>query len=173
LQLHIPEPALVLLIGPSGSGKSTFANAHFTANEVISSDALRAMLADDPADQEASAEAFRILSLLANGRLKRRLTTVIDATNLRAANRKNFTQLASRYGIRTVAIAFDLPVELYNENNSRRPDRVVKTDVVADQVERMRETMPELLDENFGAVYVFRSLDEVNSAGLTRSKSSG
>ena len=172
MQLYIPEPALVLLVGPSGSGKSTFASAQFTSNEVISSDALRAMLANDPADQDASTEAFRILSLLANGRLKRRLTTVIDATNLRAANRKNFRQLASRYGIRTVAIAFDLPVELYNENNRRRPDRVVNADVVADQVERMREVMPDLLEESFGAVYVFRDLDEVNSAGLTRSKGS-
>jgi predicted kinase len=172
LQLYIPEPALVLLVGPSGSGKSTFARAHFTSNEIISSDALRAMLADDPSDQDASTEAFRILSLLANGRLKRRLTTVIDATNLRAANRKSFRQLAARYGIRSVAIAFDLPVELYNENNRNRPDRVVGTDVVADQVERMRETMPDLLEESYGALYVFRDLDEVNGAGLTRTQSS-
>ena len=173
MQISIPAPALVLLVGPSGSGKSTFAAAHFTQHEVISSDALRAMLADDPADQDASSEAFRILSLLANGRLKRRLTTVIDATNLRAANRKNFRQLAARYGIHTVAIAFDLPVELYNENNSRRPDRVVDTEVVADQVERMREVMPDLLQESLGALYVFRDLDEINTAGVTRTKSSG
>jgi predicted kinase len=168
LQIFIPEPALVLLVGPSGSGKSTFAAAHFTSNEVISSDALRAMLADDPADQDASAEAFRILSLIANGRLKRRLTTVIDATNLRAANRKRFRQLASRYGIRTVAIAFDLPVVLYEENNRRRPDRVVDGEVVADQVERMREALPDLQTESFGAVYVFRDLDEISSALMTR-----
>jgi protein phosphatase len=172
LQIYIPGPALVMLVGPSGSGKSTFARAHFTSNEVISSDALRAMLADNPADQDASAEAFRILSLLANGRLKRRLTTVIDATNLRAADRKKFRQLAARYGIRTVAIAFDLPVALYNENNRTRPDRVVDNDVVADQVERMREAMPDLLEESFGVVYVFRDMDEVNGAALTRTKGS-
>ena len=172
MQIYIPAPALVLLVGPSGSGKSTFARAHFTSNEVISSDALRAMLADDPADQDASAEAFRILSLLANGRLKRRLTTVIDATNLRAANRKTFRQLAARYGIRTVAIAFDLPGELYHENNRRRADRVVDPEVVADQVERMREAMPDLLEETYEAVYVFRDLGELNGAGLTRTKSS-
>jgi protein phosphatase len=126
------------------------------------------MLADDPADQDASAEAFRILALLANGRLKRRLTTVIDATNLRAANRKSFRHLASRYGIRTIAIAFDLPVELYNENNRRRPDRAVDGDVVADQVERMSEVMPDLLEETYGAFYVFRDLDDMNSVVLTR-----
>ena len=172
MQIYIPAPALVLLVGPSGSGKSTFASAHFTSTEIISSDALRAMLADDPADQDASNEAFRILSLLANGRLKRRLTTVIDATNLRAVNRKNFRQLASRYGIRTVAIAFDLPGELYSENNRLRPDRVVDQEVVADQAERMREAMPDLLEESLGALYVFRDLDEVSGAVLTRTKSS-
>lgn len=166
--MSIPDPALVLLVGPSGSGKSTFGGANFTPTEVLSSDALRALLTDDPADQDASAEAFHLMGLLANGRLQRRLTTVIDATNLRAVNRRRFHQQASRYGVPTVAIAFDLPVELYNENNRRRPDRVVKGDVVADQVERMREAMTDLEDEAYAALYVIRDADELAAASVER-----
>jgi protein phosphatase len=105
VELTIPYPSLVLLVGPSGSGKSTFAEKHFTRSEIISSDLLREMISDDPSNQEASAEAFRVLALLANGRLKRRLTTVVDATNLGSANRRRYRQLASRYGVPVVEIA--------------------------------------------------------------------
>jgi protein phosphatase len=162
-------PALVLLVGPSGSGKSTFALAHFSATEVVSSDALRKMVSDDAADQDASAEAFRLLALVANGRLKRRLTTVIDATNLRAVNRKRLRQVASRYGIPTLAIAFDLPLEVYMARNERRPDRVVDAEVVEDQAERMREAVTDLEGENYAALYVIRDADSLATTEVKRS----
>jgi predicted kinase len=168
VKLEIPDPALMLLIGPSGAGKSTFAAAHFKRTEVISSDALRAMLADDPADQDASADAFRVLEILANGRLKRRLMTVIDATNLRAINRRRFRQLAARYGIPTVAVAFDLPPELFSAHNERRPDRVVDAEVIADQTERMREAMTDLEEEEYAALFVMQDAAVVSDASVVR-----
>jgi protein phosphatase len=155
----VPTPALVLLVGPSGSGKSTFARANFGATEIVSSDSLREMVSDDAADQNASAEAFKLLALIANGRLRRRLTTVIDATNLRAVNRKSLHRVASRYGIPTVAIAFDLPLEAYMERNNSRPDRVVDPEVVADQAERMIEAVSDLADEGYAQVYVIRDAE--------------
>ena len=171
MRLDIPDPALVLLVGPSGAGKSTFAAAHFRPTEIISSDALRAMLADDPADQDASAEAFRVLAILANGRLKRRLLTVIDATNLRAASRKQLRSLAARYGIPAVAVAFDLPAELFAAHNEQRQDRVVAAEVVADQTERMQEAMTDLVAENYAGIFVFRDVDVLKDATVTRSRS--
>src|SRR6188508_601487 len=164
----IPSPALVLLVGPSGSGKSTFARSHFTSTEIVSSDALREMVSDNAADQDASAEAFRLLALIANGRLKRRLTTVIDATNLRAVNRKRLRQVASRYGIPTVAIAFDLPVQVFLERNQRRPDRVVDPEVVADQAERMAEAVADLSEESYAAVYFIQDAELLNSLTIER-----
>ncbi len=166
--LVIPKPALVLLVGPSGSGKSTFANAHFTPTEVVSSDSLREMVSDNSADQDASAEAFKLLALIANGRLRRRLTTVIDATNLRAINRKRLRQNASRYGIPSVAIAFDLPAEVYMERNGRRPDRLVDPEVVADQAERMTEALSDLASEGYTAVYVIQDPEVVDSLVVER-----
>jgi len=126
------------------------------------------MVSDDAADQDASAEAFRLLGLIANGRLKRRLTTVIDATNLRAVNRKRLRQLASRYGIPTVAIAFDLPVDVYMQRNEMRPDRVVDVEVVADQAGRMREALTDLELEGYAALYVIQDADALSAITVER-----
>ena len=164
----VPDPALVLLVGPSGSGKSTFAQAHFQPTEILSSDAMRAALTDDPSDQDASEEAFRVLGILANGRLKRRLITVIDATNLGATNRKRYAHVASRYGIPTVVIAFDFAPELYAAHNLRRPDRVVDDSVVANQAERMRVAMALLPAEGYSALHVLRDPSEVVSLTVER-----
>ena len=115
--IFLPDPAFVLLVGPSGAGKSTFAAAHFKPTQVVSSDALRAVLTDDAGDQGASAEAFRLLAIIVNGRLSRRLTTVVDAINLRAVDRRRYQALAASYGLPTVAIAFDLSLDSYNARN--------------------------------------------------------
>ena len=45
-EIRLPPDALVLLVGISGSGKSTFAARHFRPSQVLSSDALRAMVAE-------------------------------------------------------------------------------------------------------------------------------
>lgn len=154
VELNLPNPALVLLVGPSGAGKTTFAREHFAGYQVISSDELRAWVADDPNDQEASAEAFRILALLLNGRLKRRLTAVVDATNLRAMNRRRLRALAARYGVPVVAIVFDLPEHAFYDNNTRRPDRVVSDDVIANQIELMRAAVADVPAEGYARIVV-------------------
>ena len=41
--LRLPSPCLVVLVGPAGSGKSTWAAAHFPADQVVSTDRLRAV----------------------------------------------------------------------------------------------------------------------------------
>ena len=154
MKLTIPVPALVLLVGPSGAGKSTFAAAYFRSSEIVSSDSLREMLTDDADDQGSSAEAFHILSLIVNGRLKRRLTTVVDATNLRAANRKSYARTAARYGVPAVAVAFDLGIAEYRARNAARPDRLVGDLVVEDQAARMTDVLADLREEGHAAVYV-------------------
>lgn len=112
------------------------------------------MLTDDARDQGSSAEAFHVLTLIVNGRLKRRLMTVVDATNLRAANRKRYQALASRYGLPTVAIAFDLALDAYRARNAARPDRVVNGQVVDDQAASMVDVLADLPAEGYDALYV-------------------
>ena len=168
MNIAIPDPSLVLLVGPSGAGKSTFALAHFRPTEIVSSDAMRAMLTDDPADQGASAEAFRVLTTIVNGRLKRRLLTVVDATNLGARNRTAYRRLAARYGIPSVAIAFDFPERIYRERNASRPDRVVAESVVADQAERMATALVDMAAEGFHSVVVLTERDTLGEVVIER-----
>lgn len=168
MNLEIPDPALVLLVGPSGSGKSTFARRYFRSTQVVSSDGLRELLSDDAGDQSASAEAFKILAILVNGRLRRRLTTVVDATNLRAADRKRYLRVASRYGVPSVAIAFDLPTSTYLARNAGRPDRVVDDGVVTTQIERMAEALAALPTEGYAAVHRLREADLQGAIAVTR-----
>lgn len=156
MKLTIPHPSLVLLVGPSGAGKSTFAQTHFRPTEILSSDALRATLAGDANDQAASGEAFHVLALLLNGRMKRRLLTVIDATNLRDDSRRRWLRQAARYGIPTVAIAFDLADQVFEAHNTLRPDRHVETEVVRNQAERMGQAMAALPAEGYAQMYVIR-----------------
>ncbi|RUX35229.1 polynucleotide kinase-phosphatase, partial [Mesorhizobium sp. M7A.F.Ca.CA.002.09.1.1] len=86
--LAIPDFALVVLIGSTGSGKSTFAARHFLPTEIISSDRCRALVSDNETDQDVSADAFDLAREIASKRLKYRKLAVIDATNVRAADRK-------------------------------------------------------------------------------------
>lgn len=157
----MPDPTLVLLIGPAGAGKSTFAVAHFKPAEIVSSDHLRGLLSNDPADQTASAEAFKILALLVAGRMKRRLTTVIDATSLTAANRTRYRAMAARHGIPVIAIAFDLAASTYHARNRGRRDRVVEAEVIDRQLEQMARTLAALPSEGYAALHVLRDEDEV------------
>lgn len=157
-QLTIPDPSLVVLVGPSGAGKSTFAQAHFRPTEIVSSDALRAMLTDDPNDQSASAEAFSLLAQLLQGRLRRRLLTVIDATNLRPQSRRRWVRLAGRFDLPAVAIAFDLPSSTFLAHNRLRPGRQVEPEVVSLQAELMARALASLPGEGFTEVHVLAEL---------------
>ncbi len=92
--IRIREDSLVVLVGPNGAGKTTFARARFRPTEVLSSDAFRAMLADDEADQRVNRAAFELLHLATAGRLAGRRLTVIDATNVTHAARRTLLDLA-------------------------------------------------------------------------------
>ena len=78
----LPADALVLLIGIAASGKTTFAARHFAPTEVLSSDAFRALIADNPSAQGATDDAFDLLHRLLEMRLRRGRLTVVDATNV-------------------------------------------------------------------------------------------
>ena len=109
MRIEIPEFALVALIGATSSGKSTFAKKHFLPTEILSSDFFRGMVSDDENNQKVSREAFDLLFYAANKRLDLMRTTVIDATNVQSAARKQIVDLAREQNVHSVAIVLNIP----------------------------------------------------------------
>jgi alkanesulfonate monooxygenase SsuD/methylene tetrahydromethanopterin reductase-like flavin-dependent oxidoreductase (luciferase family)/predicted kinase len=146
--VRLPDPALVLLVGASGSGKSTWAAARYREVEVVSSDALRAVVGSGSADLDASEEAFRLLDQIVEGRSRRGLTVVIDTLGLDPARRVTWASLARQAGLVTVAVVFDTPPVVCRARNAAR-DRPVPTGVLSAQLRRMREVREELEREGW------------------------
>ena len=156
-EILLPPSALVALVGAAGAGKSTFAADNFRPSEILSSDQCRLLVADDEADQSASAAAFAVLYFIAARRARRGRLTVIDATNVRRADRQRVLWLAERYKRKPIAILFALPLELCLARNQARVGRQVERGVVAEQWSQLPASPEILLEEGFTAVHTFRA----------------
>jgi len=168
VNITIPDPALVVLVGPSGSGKSTFAAQHFQPTEIVSSDHARALVSDDENDQAATPAAFRIVHAIVRERLRARRLAVVDATNVKPESRKPLVVLARKRNIPAIAIVFDLPEALCLERNQGRAARSLTADVIHRQRVEMERSMSGLQSEGFQRVYRLDSPDVVESSVIVR-----
>ncbi|MCS6918739.1 MAG: polynucleotide kinase-phosphatase, partial [Fimbriimonadales bacterium] len=168
MRLEIPELAVVVLVGASGAGKSTFARRWFLPTEIVSSDACRAMIADDENDQSATPHAFDLLHTIVAKRLALGKLAVIDATNLYPEDRKSYLQLAQQYHAIPVAIALALPESVCRERNAARSDRTLRESVIRRQAEAARRSARQLEREGFRYVYVLRTPEEVEAVEVVR-----
>ena len=163
--IEIPGDALVLLVGAAGSGKSTLAARLFPADAILSSDALRAELSGDPANQAASARAFRILHNRAAQRLARGQLTVIDATNISGSARRPLRRLAAGQGRPVVTLVLDLPAAVCLARNAGRIERIVPEAVIQRQLATLRRTIDQgqLVAEQPGRIVVLASPEAVEA----------
>src|SRR3954463_590733 len=106
---RLGEGSLVVLVGPSACGKSSWAERHFSAEQVVSSDRLRAVVGHGEDDQAAGTDAFDLLERIVAARVGRRLTTVIDTLGLDAVRRQAWRAKARTAGVPCVAVVFDTP----------------------------------------------------------------
>lgn len=159
--LDIPELALVALVGISGSGKSTFARAYFLPSQVLSSDAFRAMVADDENDQSASSDAFDVLHYVAGKRLRAGRLTVVDATNVQSHARAGLVKVAREHDVLPVAIVIDTPEAVCWERTQARPDRDFGREVLRRQHRDLRRALNQLQREGFRKVHVVSDPDAV------------
>ena len=169
MKLHFPELSLILLIGPSGSGKSSFAAKHFLPTEVISSDTCRGLVSDDENNQLVSGEAFALLEYLISTRLKLGRLTVVDATNVDPAFRKQLIAIARQHHCLPAAIVFKTPASVCHSHNAQRLDRDFGPHVVRRQISIMRRGLKGLKREGFRKVHTLSSVEEIDAIeGITR-----
>ena len=161
--VRIPSDAMVVLVGPSGSGKSTFASRHFLPTQVLSSDALRAVVADDANDQTATDAAFELLHSALAMRLARRRLTVVDATSVEGWARQHLLSVSRRLGRPAAAIVFNLPLATCLERNAARADRRLPPAAIRRQHARMRASLEGLAAEGFEPLVVLSSPDEADA----------
>jgi protein phosphatase len=169
--IALPDPALVLLVGAAGSGKSTLAERLFASDEILSSDAFRAAIAGDAADQRATGAAFRALGRALDRRLAAGRLTVVDATNARAADRRPWLAAARRHEVPVVAIVLDLPPATIRAQNAAR-GRVVDDAVIDRHLAAIRRTLErdELRHEGVAPVIVVRTADQARDLALARTR---
>ncbi|HSS11173.1 MAG TPA: TIGR03560 family F420-dependent LLM class oxidoreductase [Acidimicrobiales bacterium] len=150
--VRLPFPCLVVLVGPSGAGKSTWAAANFRPGQVVASDDLRAIVGEGPDDQRAGNDAFELLDLILERRLRRRLLTVVDTLGLDAARRRGYVALARRYGVACHAVVWDTPADVCRARNRER-GRPVPTKVLASQIRAWEAAQVALSEESFDGVH--------------------
>jgi protein phosphatase len=172
----IPDPSLVVLIGAAGAGKTTFASRHFEPSEILSSDAYRAMLSGDEADQRVTRAAFGRLHRDLGTRLRSGRLTVVDATNVEVMARRALVRLAAVAGVASVAIVLDLPETVVVARNAARSGRRVDEAVVRYHLARIRggiggtldSAEAALLGEGFASVAIIREPLELDLVTVTR-----
>ncbi|MPY63162.1 AAA family ATPase [Streptomyces spongiae] len=149
----IPGPVLVVLLGAAGSGKSTVA-ADWPPGSVLELSALRELICDDAVDPGATEEAVYTLGTILEGRLARRLTTVVDAdASTDPATRAKFLELAERYEVPAAAFVMTTPLNVCLERNAiRPPQRRVPEDVLREQYAQAIDATPNLRAEGFDHV---------------------
>jgi predicted kinase len=146
-----PKGVVVLAVGLPGSGKSSWFKRHNITP--LSSDMLRTLLFDDPAEQRFQDLVFSNLRSMLKARLiAHRPLNYVDATNLTPQERSNWIKLGKDFGYEVQAVYFDVPLEVCIERHSRR-DRLVPEDVMRKMSAKLKAPT---FDEGFSKITVVR-----------------
>lgn len=131
---------LYILSGISASGKSTLTNRllkqGLPEDAIVSTDTIRKnilgtnLFSDSHGIAEtligwntAQKEIFEIIDQILHIRLKQKLTTVLDATNLTDKVREHYIEIANKHGVESQVIIFDVPLDILKERLSKRHER--------------------------------------------------
>ena len=172
IELVVPDPGLVVLVAAAGAGKSTVAARLFEPAEILSSDAYRARVAGDEADQRATRAAFGRLHRDLERRLAARRLTVVDATNVERPARLALLARAASARVPAIAIVLDLPAATILARNAGRSSRVVDERVIRRHLARLRASLdgpgPPFDGEGFQRVVVLRDPLDVDALRIVR-----
>jgi predicted kinase len=147
----LPDPGcrIVLLVGLPGSGKSTYARD--AKLPVLSSDAVRLLLADDETDQTIHGRVFATLRYLLMQRVEiGRPVTCVDATHLTKAERKPYVEIAKEHRCSLEAVFVNTPLPICLERNRQRTRQVPDEALIA----MAAKLQPPMLEEGFARIEV-------------------
>jgi predicted kinase len=122
----VAEPNLIIVSGLPGTGKSYFSKrlAERMPCLVLESDALRKTLFSPPSySPRESAKLFRTIHQLLRELLEKRITVILDATNLSEKFREQLYTIADQLNIRPILVRVEAPPEVvYRRLESRAKD---------------------------------------------------
>lgn len=125
----VAEPNLVVVSGLPGTGKSYFSKrlAERVPCLVIESDALRKTLFSPPSyHPRESARLFRIIHQLLRELLKKRISVVLDATNLSERFREQLYAITDQLNIRLILVLVEAPPEVVYQRLESRANNSAK-----------------------------------------------
>ncbi len=148
-----------MLVGPIGCGKSTFASQYF-GSHIVSADTFRELISGDAGNQNVSRDAFDLMTLTIDAKMRYDFPVIVDNLNHRPSSRKDLYRLADKYGYSKVAIVFDeVNLATCQRQNSGR-DRVVPHEIVEKQYNTFRENIKFLASESLDQIFHAKEITE-------------
>jgi predicted kinase len=170
----LPPRWLIVLCGPAGAGKSTFAGSIVRSNglaptTVVSSDACRVLLCDDPRTVAREVwpvlqpKTFDLFLTIVGMRLSLGRPTIADGVNLHMELRPRLLELARTHAAASVLVAFDVSVETCLSQNAQRGRQMPEEQIRA-QRQALEASLPGLAGEGWDRVVVLD--DERRTASI-------
>jgi protein phosphatase len=159
ISVRLLRPSLIVLCGPAACGKSTFAERHFRATQIISSDWARARIADDERDQRYNSQAFALVHFLVEQRLTVNRLCVVDSTALTAQARKDLLDLAKKCQVPSTLLVFHVPLQTCIERDEKR-ERSVGKAIIERQYQVFVQGQETTHQEGFDQVVEFHDGDQ-------------
>jgi predicted kinase len=157
--LILPHRTLLVLCGPAGSGKSTFAqrlvakhrHKGFQTTMIVSSDACRALICDDEANQQVNRDTFDLFYYIIGKRMYQDRFTIADSTALLPDARHRLLDLAQRHHYSKYLLILNVSFETCMLRDQQRK-RKVGEEVITYHSGLLKQTLLDVPSENWNGV---------------------